>query len=64
MIEQRITSVSEAREEAVGRGCDHGPSVALANPLQHSLNRLGLARAASTVHSLRRTSKTDPLSAG
>src|SRR5258707_15054449 len=24
--------VSEAREEAVGRGCDHGPSVALANP--------------------------------
>jgi len=46
MTEQHITTVSEAREEAVGRGCDHGPSVA------------------STVHSLRRTSKTDLFSAG
>jgi hypothetical protein len=32
MMEQH-TRVSEAREEAVGRACDHGPSVALANPL-------------------------------
>jgi hypothetical protein len=36
--------VSEAREEAVGKGCDHGPSVALVNPLQHSVNGLGLCR--------------------
>jgi hypothetical protein len=34
MMEQHITRVSEAREEAVGSGCDHGPSVALVNPLQ------------------------------
>jgi hypothetical protein len=32
MMEQH-TRVNEARDEAVGRGCDHGPSVALANPL-------------------------------
>jgi hypothetical protein len=64
MMEQHITRVSEAREESVGMGCDHGPPVALVNPLQHSVNGLGLARAASTVHSLRRTSKTDPFSAG
>jgi protein-disulfide isomerase len=53
MMEQHITRVSEAPEEAGGRGCDHGPSVALMNRLQHSVNGLGLARAASTVHSLR-----------
>jgi hypothetical protein len=34
MMEQHITRMSEAREEAVGSGCDHGPSVALVNPLQ------------------------------
>jgi hypothetical protein len=33
-MEQHITRMSEAREEAVGSGCDHGPSVALVNPLQ------------------------------
>jgi hypothetical protein len=31
MMEQHITSVREAREEAVSWGCDHGPSVALVN---------------------------------
>jgi hypothetical protein len=45
MMEQHITRVSEAREETVARGCDHGPSVALVPPLQHSVNGLGLARA-------------------
>jgi hypothetical protein len=32
MMEQPITRVSEAREEAAGRGCDHGPPVAPVNP--------------------------------
>jgi hypothetical protein len=50
MMEQHITRMSEAREEAVGRGCDHGPSVALVKTPQHSVNDLGLARAASTFH--------------
>jgi len=31
-MEQHITKLSETREEAVGRGCGHGPSVALVNP--------------------------------
>jgi hypothetical protein len=32
MMEQHIARGSESREEAVDRGCDHGPSVALVNP--------------------------------
>ena len=60
-MEQHITRVSEA--EAVG-----GAAIMARrwrwSTLQHSGNGSGLARAASTVHSLRRTSMPDPFPAG